>query len=127
MDIASRRVIGRRLANLRKNAGYRSQRAFGKVLGVSGGIVGQWECGAKIPSRSNLVRIAELTGVSVDYILGSSLLPDEPESLVEKTEREIELLALYRAAPVQFQKNLVNLLRQAHLLRTEINHETEPA
>lgn len=118
IDIANRRGIARRLSDLRKSAGYPSQRAFAEVVGVSGGIVGQWECGAKMPGRVNLLRIAELTGISVDYILGEA--EGIPENLIEEMDREKELLRFYRAAPVQFRKNLVNMLRLAHLVRTEV-------
>jgi transcriptional regulator with XRE-family HTH domain len=127
IDIANRRPrIGPRLAELRKRAGYTSQRAFARAVGVSGGLVAQWEVSTKVPGRKNLLRIADLTGVTIDYILGGDQvrLIAAPKTAFE---REQELLRIFRLAPVAFQENLVELLRQSRVIETTVDEECEPA
>lgn len=63
--------------------GYTDQRSFALTLGVTGGLVGQWETGAKVPGRANLRRIAQICGVSIDYLLGNAPAPWEMRQAVE--------------------------------------------
>lgn len=124
IDSAARQG-GQRLRELRELAGYGSQRAFAKALDVSSGLVAQWESGRKFPGRKNLRKIAEKTGVPIDYIL------DPTEALPPVTDsqplREEELLRIFRALPVTAQKNLVQLLRQMLVVGRELNHNGQPA
>ncbi len=62
--------LNEKLAMLRKNNGY-STRELGEKLGVSQSSVSLWEKGARRPDMGTLVRIANLYGVSTDYLLGS--------------------------------------------------------
>jgi transcriptional regulator with XRE-family HTH domain len=63
-------LMGRRLAAARHRAGYRTQRDFANALGVSHGAVAGWEREHKRPGRDNLAKIANLCGVSMDYLQG---------------------------------------------------------
>ncbi len=58
------------LANLRKNAGYKSQAEFAKVFGIPKNTYSHYECGINEPSIATLIRLADFFGVSVDYLLG---------------------------------------------------------
>ena len=128
IDNASKKAIAARLIELRQRAGYPSQREFALALGVTGGLVGQWETGAKTPGRSNLVRIAQLTGVTVGYILGNEPPAAELRQAANgQNPLERELLRLFRLVTPVFQHNLVNLLRQAVEMRASVNEECEPA
>lgn len=49
--------------------GSMSQRAFGKLLGVSTTAVQFWEKGVTIPDTENLVKIADRSGYTIDEIL----------------------------------------------------------
>lgn len=125
IDNANRQAIARRLADLRKRAGYTSQRAFARAVGVSGGLVAQWENGAKCPGRGNLQKIAEVTGVPIDYILGNTnVLEPVTDSQIH---REEEMLRIFRALPVPVQKSFVQLLRQAFHVGSMNDKEREPA
>lgn len=125
IDSANRQAIAARLADLRKRAGYSSQRQFARAVGVSGGLVAQWETGAKCPGRANLAKIAQVTGVPVDYILGNmTVLEPVTDSQIQRTA---EMVRLFEASPIDFQKNLVQLLREARKGWTVLNHEHEPA
>lgn len=128
IDNTSRQAIAARLVQLRQRAGYPSQREFALALGVTGGLVGQWESGTKVPGRANLVRIAVLTGVTVGFILGHEPPAAELRQAANgQNPLERELLRLFRLVPPVFQHNLVNLLRQAVEMRTSVNEECEPA
>jgi transcriptional regulator with XRE-family HTH domain len=67
-------LIRIRLKGLRESAGY-SQAALARKLGVSQSTVGNWEAGLREPGFSAICAIADLFGVTVDYLLGRS---DEP-------------------------------------------------
>ena len=58
-----------RIRDLRTCAGM-TQRELADKLGISGAAVAQWETGDKRPTVDNLERLADIFGVTVDYILG---------------------------------------------------------
>lgn len=49
-----------------------SQKQVALEIGVKPPTVSQWESGIKIPSRENIVKLANLFDVTVDYLLGIS-------------------------------------------------------
>ena len=59
--------IGQRISNLRKDLGY-SQEYVAERLDVSRQAVSKWETDASAPDTNNLIALAELFGVSVEYI-----------------------------------------------------------
>ncbi len=50
--------------------GSMSQRAFGKLLGVSATAVQMWEKGVKVPDTENLARIASKAGYTMEELIG---------------------------------------------------------
>ncbi len=60
-------TIGQRISDLRKEHGY-SQEYVAEKLDVSRQAVSKWECDASAPDTYNLIALAELFGVSVEYI-----------------------------------------------------------
>ena len=60
-------TIGQRISELRKDHGY-SQEYVAEKLDVSRQAVSKWECDASSPDTYNLIALAELFGVSVEYI-----------------------------------------------------------
>lgn len=76
-----------------------------------------------MPGRVALAKIASLTGVSVDYLIGVRRMQESmPEDILEL---ETKLLRLFRAAPPTFRQNLINLLFEAGEARRELNAECE--
>ena len=73
-----------RLKDLRKQAGL-TQVEVAEKLGISQPAYASWECGSKKPTQENLVKIAQILNVSVDYLVSN---------LKEKTDEldNIELL-----------------------------------
>lgn len=87
-------VDRQRLIEARNRHGY-SQKFVAITVGVAPSIVSRWESGIKFPSRENLVKLAELYGVSVDYLLGIS--DDEtPVTDVNLSPDELQLIQDYR-------------------------------
>ena len=60
-------TIGQRIAEQRKKCGY-SQIDIAKKLNVSRQAVSRWEMDAAAPDTYNLIELAELLGVTVEYI-----------------------------------------------------------
>ena len=60
-----------RLKDLRKQAGL-TQVDVAERLGISQPAYASWERGVKKPTQENLVKIAQVLNVSVDYLVGNS-------------------------------------------------------
>ena len=60
-----------RLKDLRKQAGL-TQVEVAEKLGISQPAYASWKRGAKKPTQENLVKIAQILNVSVDYLVGNS-------------------------------------------------------
>lgn len=59
-----------RLKDLRKQAGL-TQVDVAEKLGISQPAYASWERGVKKPTQENLVKIAQILNVSVDYLVGN--------------------------------------------------------
>lgn len=75
-----------RLKDLRKQAGL-TQVNVAEKLGISQPAYASWERGVKKPTQENLVKIAQVLNVSVDYLVGNS-----DENLKEEELDNVELL-----------------------------------
>lgn len=60
-----------RLKNLRKQANF-TQVEVAEKLGISQPAYASWERGVKKPTQENLIKIAQVLNVSVDYLVGNS-------------------------------------------------------
>ena len=60
-----------RLKKLRKDAGL-TQVDVAEKLGISQPAYASWERGVKKPTQENLVKIAQILNVSIDYLVGNS-------------------------------------------------------
>lgn len=52
-----------------------------EYLGVSSQAIGQFKLGTTYPKTENLMKIADFFGISIDYLLGFSDVPNRDESL----------------------------------------------
>ena len=64
-------AFAERLKELRKQA-HLTQVELAKRLGIGQSSYADWERGKKKPTQDNLVKIAQVLNVSVDYLVGSS-------------------------------------------------------
>lgn len=69
-----------RFKELRLKAGYKSQKDLAEILFVNQTAVSQWERGVTTPSPQILLKLSDLYGVSIDFLLGRSNYPDAPPS-----------------------------------------------
>ena len=81
----SENLLAGRIAQLRKEAGM-TQEQLGNALGLTYQSVSKWETDASIPELDKLLRLAELFGVTVDYLLSSHDGWEPPKE--EKPEEE---------------------------------------
>lgn len=86
-----------RLRECRENAKL-SQKYVAITLGIASPSVANWERGKTRPSNENVVKLADLYGVSVDYLLGRTDNPNESAGQsFTLTADELTLLKRYRA------------------------------
>ena len=99
-----------RLKKLRKDAGLTHVDVSDK-LGISQPAYASWERGIKKPTQDNLVKIAQVLNVSVDYLVGNS------EEKVDELDN-IELLfrmnskGLTEEEKEIFQKELIEFMEE---------------
>lgn len=95
-----------RLKALRERAGL-SQAALAKKVGVGQSTVGMWESGRNKPENAKLEALANLLGVSTDYLLGRSDVaePAKNQPIADGDELDRELIDLMRdLSPEDFQR-----------------------
>lgn len=71
-----------RLKKLRKDTGL-TQVDVASKLGISQQAYASWERGVKKPTQDNLVKIAQILNVSVDYLVGNSEAKSEELDNIE--------------------------------------------
>lgn len=73
-----------------------SQKQVAIEIGVRPPTVSQWESGIKTPSRENLAKLADLYGVSIEYLMDKSDDEGQREG-IELARDERMLIANYRS------------------------------
>ena len=71
-----------RLKELRKQANL-TQVELAKQLGIGQSSYADWERGKKNPTQENLIRLAQILNVSVDYLVGNSEAKSEALDNIE--------------------------------------------
>jgi transcriptional regulator with XRE-family HTH domain len=87
-----------RLKTIRENADL-SQAALAAKLGVKQSTVGGWESGNREPNFDTLLKIADLFGVSVDYLLGRVESPLYRHELQTGSGKTLTALSTKKEAP----------------------------
>jgi transcriptional regulator with XRE-family HTH domain len=105
------------------NGGKVTQEAFAALLGVSRSAVANWESGVGVPDMQNLIAIAQVSGMSFEYLAtgrGERFIFDRrvaqelPAYLDENTVwngDELQLLKRYRSSSEERKKAIMALLR----------------
>ena len=106
----------------RERAGL-SQKQVSIEVGVSGPTVSQWESGVKKPSLDNLLRLADLYKVSMDFLLDRSEESSNPNMLtsISLSSHEQMLIRAYRRQPVTVQDAICDILHIDHLAALKAN------
>ncbi|HRE49034.1 MAG TPA: helix-turn-helix transcriptional regulator [Aggregatilineales bacterium] len=73
-----------------------SQVELSRRTGISNVVINRYEGGRSEPSIGNLVKFAEVLGVSTDYLLGLSHTPDQSYEMAKLDAPEADLVDAYR-------------------------------
>ena len=92
-----------------------SQKYVALSVGVSSPMVSQWESGKKEPSKESLVKLADLFGVTTDYLLDHEPVAAGPAFTVEEHQLIQVFRQLNRAGKDLLISTADNILSQAAL------------
>ena len=109
-------VDRQRLIDSRNLHGY-SQKFVAVSIGVAAATVSQWESGAKNPSRESIGKLADLYGVTIDYLLGRESSENEIKPVGNSDRLDESLVNLLMDLPqkdVQRVRDFVAGLKAAH-------------
>lgn len=100
-----------RLKNLRKQA-HLTQVDVAKKLGISQPAYASWERGAKRPTQDNLVKIAQVLNVSIDYLVGNS--DEKKEDELDNVELLFRMNSngLTEEEKIIFKKELIEFMEE---------------
>lgn len=87
-------MLGTRIAALRRQAGL-TQRQLASQLSISPSAVGMYEQGRREPSADQIVTMAELFGVSTDFLLTGTPSPTDVSGLARFFEQTASQVADY--------------------------------
>ena len=92
-----------------------TQAEVASALGVSSVVYSRYETGSRQPSIDILIQLADIFGVTVDYLLGRQDIEDSTLS-----EYELSLLIASRKADERAKQDALNMLL-AHAVKTSQN------
>jgi transcriptional regulator with XRE-family HTH domain len=120
--------IGNRIAQERTRLGL-SQADLADALGVSRGLVGQWESHKKDPGRENLMKAAELFGVPAEYLIKGLAEGQEdiPRAMTITDDNEIQLVSSFKLLSERQKKRLAEFLRESIGVRRKIEKKRSPS
>lgn len=94
MTDSNAKVAGERIKNARLQAGLTMEQFIERIDGKSGkgrsGTVNNWENGKNLPNKRRLKAIADLGGVSIDYLQGKTNEPTDISDQLIELNRHIE-------------------------------------
>ena len=103
-----------RLKTLRKEAGL-TQVDVAEKLGISQPAYASWERGVKKPTQDNLVKIAQVLNVSVDYLVGNSEEKSDELDNIEFLFR-MNSKGLTEEEKEIFKKELIEFMEKNHMI-----------
>lgn len=77
--------FGDRMMQARKQKGL-SREDMGQAIGTSGAIIGRYERNDMKPSIEIAAKIAQVLGISLDYLVGNASLEIKDKSMTERLE-----------------------------------------
>ena len=103
--------MGNRIRELRKSNGL-TMKQLGQQIGLAESTISQYETGKRSPDNETLLKLGEIFGVTVGYILGSEEKETTPGEQA-LTEGEKTLLDLFRKVPADQQAMVLQMIRVA--------------
>ena len=86
----STKSFGYRLASLRSEKGLTGKQ-LGELVGANKSIVAQWESGRNYPNNEKLIKLADIFGVTIDYLMGRTDSKQSINVLTAKGEEVVDL------------------------------------
>lgn len=114
MDSVKRETFAVQLRTLRR-ARHLTQEEVASRLNIHRTTYTKYETGAAAPDHSGLLKLAELFGVSVDFLLGREAEADAPETALQENGRTSPLSGQEQELIVAFRK--MSPEQQARLLQ----------
>ncbi len=113
-------------SDLRYQAGL-TQDALAKKLDISKGSVAMWETNKRMPSTSTLVRLADLFGVTTDYLLGRNdeSAPGQAKSALRENAKTVNLLSAFEQLDADNQDIIIGETKK--LLKQQLRDEAQYA
>ena len=84
----------KRLYELRENAGMKQTELAARVS-LKSAAISKYERGLALPNIETVIMFAEIFGVSVDYLLGVSSIPN-PYTAEKFTPKEVDIIMRFR-------------------------------
>jgi transcriptional regulator with XRE-family HTH domain len=102
-----------------------SQRELAARLKVSAGLVGAWENHTKQPGLENLVALAKLADVKMEYLVGTEGFDETALSVSDPLEKQ--LIRRFRALTASQKDNLIQFLAVAPDISREMQKKRTPS
>ena len=83
-------TLGEKILKLRKTRGWSQEDLAGRI-GVTRQALSRWESDAAVPDTVNVVELADLFGVSCDYLLREKWTEDRPQPLQQSRWTEWQM------------------------------------
>ena len=80
-------ILADKIINERKKNGW-SQEELAEMLDVSRQSVSKWEGASSVPDLSKILKMAEIFGVSTDYLLKDDMEPENAQITYEKNSTD---------------------------------------
>ena len=115
-------MIGKRLKEIRMRNGL-SQQALGSLIGVTKVSICGYENGTRVPTMENLVKLADILNITVDYLLGRevTIMNEENKSYIGSISYEdVCLIMELRHYPNLYSKLLKDSKRSASLINKKL-------
>ncbi len=103
------------IKNIRVQKGF-TQSEVASALGVSSVVYSRYETGKRQPSIDTLIQMADIFGVTVDYLLGRQDIEDSTLS-----EYELHLLVASRNADERAKQDALNMLLSHSISKADMH------
>lgn len=126
------KTFGERLRYLRVNKANKSQKEFGKLLGLSESAVGMYERNARKPDFETLEKIASYFEVTTDYLLTGKKESTNRQEEVHFSTDDLKVLEEIKKHPTLFhdlanapEKKIKQLIKMWEFIKKDLEEDVE--